>query len=151
MKFRYRRYDVRPSLLYPDGTIWRPEVDLTITGPKGHQSTLAILDTGSDQTVLPRTVAERLGVELKSENSCDASGFRGDITTIVPGRIQFQIHSLSRTLVWTATVGFADFTTTDDECTLLGYGGCLEYFTVIFDGANKIFELRPNHCFPPKT
>lgn len=151
LKYRYRYYDVALSLLYPDGKIWRPEVDITVTGPNGCESTVALLDTGSDQTVLPLSTAKKLGVPLQHERRVDASGIRGDITTIVPRTVQIEINGHSSSLKWTATVGFANFPGPEHECTLLGYSGCLEFLTVIFDGANRIVELRPNHCFPRKT
>jgi len=150
LKCRYRFYDVAPSFLYPDGRIWRPEVDITVSGPNGHEVTTALLDTGSDQTVLPLSTAKKLGVPLQSQRPIDASGLRGDITTIVPGTVQLQFHGLSPSLAWTATVGFVDFHSPDNECTVLGHGGCLEYFMATFDGANKILELVPNASFPGK-
>jgi hypothetical protein len=126
----------------------RLELDITVSGPVGRESTVALLDTGSDQTVLPLSTAQKLGIPLQRERRFDASGVRGDITTMVLGTVQLQINGFSQALKWTATVGFADFPGPDDECTLLGYGGCLEFFTALFDGANRIVELHPNHCFP---
>jgi hypothetical protein len=128
--------------------LWRPEVDITVSGPYGRELTVALLDTGSDQTVLPLSTADKLGVPIQRERRVNASGVRGDITTIVPGTVQIEINGFSSSLKWTATVGFANFPGPDEECALLGYGGCLEFFTVIFDGGNRIVELHPNRSFP---
>ena len=73
LEFRYRRYDDSPSQLYPGGKIWRPELDITISGPNGSNADLAILDTGSDQTVLPLSMASALGVALDETSRCDAA------------------------------------------------------------------------------
>ena len=47
--------------------IFRPEIEITIHGPKGSREVLALVDTGSDDTVLSERVARDLGIPLRAE------------------------------------------------------------------------------------
>jgi len=45
-------------------------------------------------------------------------------------------------------VGFVDFGSSEDEVIVLGHGGCLDYFTAIFDGEKAELELTANSLLP---
>ena len=44
-----------------DGVLHRPEVPVSIGGPLGKLSLLALVDTGADESILPFSLARELG------------------------------------------------------------------------------------------
>ncbi len=60
------------------------------------------------------------------------------------GDVELRIESGTESLAWKTTVGFVDFGSASDEVIILGHGGCLDFFTAIFDGEKAELELTPN-------
>jgi predicted aspartyl protease len=44
--------------------VLRPEIPVTIFGSLGTATFTGLVDTGSDNTILPRTAADRLGIPI---------------------------------------------------------------------------------------
>lgn len=44
--------------------VFRPLFEVEIGGPKGNARLLALVDTGADETIVPESVRELLGVEV---------------------------------------------------------------------------------------
>ena len=148
MKFLYREY----VSLFP-GTddyrlILRPVITVRIAGPNSITRWDALVDTGADETLLPRSLADLLCVELDQTATSQAVGISGDNLTIYYGEVEFQISSGDESATWRTIVGFVEFGTPEDEVIILGHGGCLDYFTATFDGENAELELRVNSLLP---
>lgn len=148
MKFAYREY----ISVFP-GTndyrlILRPVITIRIIGPKSDARWDALVDTGADETLFPLSLAEVLGVELDQELISEAAGISGDRLKIQYGDVVLRIETEQEDIEWKTTVGFVDFGSASDEVIILGHGGCLDFFTAIFDGENAELELTPNSLLP---
>lgn len=148
MKFPYREY----VSVFPGTTdfrlIVRPVITIHISGPTSKSRWDALVDTGADETLLPYSLVEILGVELDPAVTSQASGISGDQLTIHYGEVDFEIVAESQIVRWKTIVGFVEFGASDDEVIVLGHGGCLEYFTAIFDGENAVLEMTANPLLP---
>ena len=65
----------------PDGgdflLILPPEIPVTIVGPFGDAAISGLVDTGSDNTILPQSIADELGIPLLDTIGPQASVFGG--------------------------------------------------------------------------
>jgi hypothetical protein len=148
MKFPYVRHLVDPSPNHPDGILWRPEVPLQVIAGGNELTILALVDSGSDLTLLPRSVAELpvaelLGLSLSSARSTQVGGLAGDTYSTPIATVEFELSDHADVVRWKAVVGFFDF---PDECAagVLGHASGLENFTAIFDGDMREIDLAPN-------
>jgi hypothetical protein len=89
------------------------------------------------------SVADRVGAELFRDNHDAVRGVSGHEILIVPGRVLLELISDDGSYQWSAVIGFAEFASPEEECSLLGHAGCLEFFTATFDGVARVFELTP--------
>jgi hypothetical protein len=64
MRFRYASYEVDPSPTVPSGVLYRPEVTIDVIGSRRIETIQALVDTGSDETVFPASLARAIGVQL---------------------------------------------------------------------------------------
>jgi hypothetical protein len=126
---------------------YRPVVFVRVTGPLGDRVWDGLLDTGADATVFHESAATRVGLDL--------TGAEERFIELVgrPAPVRFRYASvrlqitdgLRETYEWTAVVGF---TASSLQYSLLGHGGCLEFFDVDFRGADREVVLIPNRSFP---
>lgn len=150
MKFLYREYLSRLPGTADFRLILRPVITIRITGPASEGRWDALVDTGADETLLPLSLAELLGIELDQETTSQAAGISGDPLTIHYGSVDFQIASDLEIVSWNTIVGFVEFGSSNDEVIVLGHGGCLDYFTAVFDGERGELEMIPNSLLPSR-
>jgi len=148
MKWPYHPYAVDKSRICPPGVVYRPEARLCVRGETGEAHLRALIDTGADHTVLPISIALDVGAELFPEESDAAKGVGGHEIPIIPGHVQLELISDEGSQAWSAFIGFADFESSEEECSILGHVGCLEYFLAAFDGVARSVELTPR-AIPP--
>ena len=141
MKFPYQRYEVEPSPAFSSGVVHRPEVPLRVIGPTGDAIFLALVDSGADGTILPKSIGEAIGVALDEQQSVPAAGFGGGQAAVLAGRVEVEVQQGGEHHRWAATVGFVDFASPEDEHTILGHAGFLDYFVATFDGERHELEL----------
>lgn len=120
-------------------------VGIRVLGPKGEARLDGLVDTGADETLLPMSLAEVLGVTFHEGWNSQAVGIAGDILTMHYGDVGLQLETEDETIAWQTTVAFVELA---DDVVILGHGGCLDYFTAIFDGERAELELRPNAALP---
>ena len=148
MKFDYRGY----VSVFP-GTkdyrlILRPVITIRVIGPKAEARWDALVDSGADETLFPRSLAEALGVELDSQRTSVAAGISGEPLKIQYGDVELRLESGPEIVAWRTTVGFVDFGSASEEVIILGHGGCLDYFTATFRGEIAELELEANALLP---
>jgi predicted aspartyl protease len=148
MRFAYREYIGRLPGSSDFALILRPVISVTISGPHSTARWDALVDTGADETLLPMSLAEALGVELDPRLTSQAAGISGEVLRIHYGDVDFQIEAGADSISWSTMVGFVEFSSSKDEVIVLGHGGCLDYFTAIFDGEHAELELIPNSTLP---
>lgn len=124
------------------GTL-RPFLPITLTYrgrelPIGH----ALVDTGSDLTILPLEIAHLLEIELDDSERTVVSSAGGGQFTAMPCRrpIGFSIERAGfRAIRWEGIAYFAE----NEPIILLGHQGCLEKFDLTFRGPEKVLQVLP--------
>jgi len=146
MNFKYRRYLVEMF----DGAhlteIYRPIVPLVINGPKGSLRIRPLLDSGSDFTLFPLSVAEVIGIEVHRDRIGAVGGIEGGSLATYPGNVELELSDNVESCRWTTTIYFSA-----SNNMLLGHLGALEYFTVTLNHYERTFSLEPNEVFPGQT
>lgn len=126
----------------------RPEIPITIIGENGSATVLALVDTGSDSTIFPRSIADHLGIEVQHDSTPLARSFTGHQVHLLSGIALLEIASEVERLRWQAPVCFIEFDSPDQETAVLGHEGFLEFFTAIFDGKASILTLEASDELP---
>ena len=147
MKFAYRQFQVTPSPTAPGGVLHRAEIPLRVIGGTGAVTLWALVDAGSDDTLLPLSAGQMVGAAIDKSQTWKAEGLGGHSVPIILGEVMFEVTDGSQTLRWPAKVGFVDFSDPQDEVALVGHAGCLDYFRVIFDGYQRTLEIEVTPSF----
>jgi hypothetical protein len=105
MTFAYRRYtaDSIPGI---GSILYRPAVPLRVSGGAGSAWLTALVDTGSDITLLPRSVGELIGADIDESTRWRVGGIGGQRTDVVAGAVRLELGPDSQSYAWEATVGF---------------------------------------------
>jgi hypothetical protein len=111
-------------------------------------SAFAIQNSGSDNTIFPKSVADYLGITLKKAAGPAASVFGGSRVQLLEGRTTLRIESGIEWAEWKTVVCFFDFASGEEETVILGHAGFLDYFTATFDGKRGVLSLLPNDDLP---
>jgi hypothetical protein len=139
------------SAVTPDGdfvVVHRPEIPATVVGPAGSGTYIGLVDTGSDQTILPKSLARDLGILIRSTAGPAAQTFGGHDVHLEAGEVTLQISADGEVVTWKTTISFFDFAAEDEETILLGHAGFLDYFIATFDGKLGTLTLIPNDDLP---
>lgn len=148
MLFHYQPIVSEP----PDGgdylLILRPEIPIAVIGPSQSITLLGLVDTGSDNTILPKIVAEQLNIPLQNAHGPEATVFGGNRVRLLAGEVTLQIEADGESLRWSTPIYFFDFPKHHDETAILGHAGFLDYFTAVFDGKEGTLALLPNDDLP---
>jgi hypothetical protein len=148
MKFPYSAYAVDHSATVPDGVVYRPEIVVRVVGVRGSVTLQALADTGSDETVFPASLAMALGIQLDHNRATTASGVGGHTVRLVPGRVTLELAQGAERYRWSSTVAFLESDELNDEVSLLGFLGFLEFFTATFDSESYEINLTANSRLP---
>lgn len=147
MRFPYARYEVDPSPTVPQGILYRPEIELAVSGPLRTVTIQALVDTGPDETVFPASLANALGVELDDIAPGQAAAVGGHQVRLVPGSVTLVRSLGDESYRWQSTFAFLETDKPEDEMALLGYSGFLEFFAARFDSDQFKVTLTPNNRF----
>jgi hypothetical protein len=102
----------------------------------------ALVDTGSDLTILPLDVAHAIEIELDDTKKVAIDCAGGGRFTALPSMkpIEYRIdYKGYRPIVWKGIVYFAE----EEPVVLLGHQGCLEKFDLTFCGPEKNLSIMP--------
>ena len=147
MKFYYRSYLTQPSATTPTGIVHRPEIPLRILGNTGAFPTWALVDPGSDETLLPLSIGHLVGAKMDTTQTWQTVGLGGQAVVVILGELRLALTDGLQTFRWSANVGFVDFADPKDEATLVGHAGFLDYFRVTFDGHLRTLEIEVTPAF----
>ncbi len=150
MKFRYRQYHVEPSPTCPDGILYRPMVPIRVIGLTGDASFRALLDSGSDETLLPRSIGDAIGAEIDEQETSRIAGIAGQTVETVLGTVEIELSLGTMTHRWSEQVRFVAFEHPEDEIAILGHAGFLNYFTATLDGRKHEVTLKANRTLPKR-
>jgi hypothetical protein len=128
--------------------ILRPEIAIFVGGPRGSGQYQALVDTGADNTILPKSVADEWGIELVRGAGPPLTAFGGQQLATYFGDAEFEMQDEQTSIRWKARVLFFDFPSADQESLVLGHTRFLDYFTATFDGEQATLTLTANDELP---
>jgi hypothetical protein len=124
---------------------YRPILPTRVFGPLGSRLFDGCLDSASDDTIFPLSVARRLGIDLTGAAQGQAQPVGGHSVPYLYATVILRLTDGLETCEWTATVGFVDLPL---RWALLGHAGYLDFFDVELRGARREVFIKPNHTFP---
>jgi hypothetical protein len=148
MKFLYQTYHTVASPTVPSGMLHRPEVPLRVIGASGAGLLSVLVDCGSDDTLIPLSVGKNIGAALDATQTWIVEGLGGHSMPVILAEVILELTDGLQTFRWPAKVGLVDFADPQDEVTLLGHAGCLDFFRVTFDGHLQTLEVEVTPAFP---
>lgn len=122
----------------------RPLIAVTIFGPTGSRARDAVLDTAADDTVFSEILAARIGLDLTNAPAGIASGVGMANIPLRYGQVRLRLADGNEQREWSAWVGF---TPVRIPYPMLGFAGCLQFFTSIFHGDREEVELAVNSLY----
>jgi hypothetical protein len=147
MKFHYRLFRFNRPLLSLGGRFVRPRpvVTVTVVGPAGSWPESALLDTAADDTVFHESLARRAGIDLTGAPTgvATAAGLAG--ATLAYVQVHMRLTDGKEYREWPAWVGF---TSAFLAFPLLGFAGCLPFFSANYFGDREEVELTVNSLYP---
>jgi hypothetical protein len=123
----------------------RPIVPIRIVGPLASRLLDGCLDSGSDDTVFPRSLARKLGIDLTGAPEGEAHPVGGARIPYAYAAVTLRLTDGAEACEWQATVGFVDLPL---RWALLGHAGFLDYFDTELRGARREAFMTPNGRFP---
>jgi len=148
MRFPYSLSIARSIDAGDEIVILRPEVPIRVFGPTGAAELLALVDTGSDNSILPLSIAHDLGIETTLGKGPSASAYGGQRIALSFADVLLELSQDEVVLRWSSRLYFADFPGDSEKAVILGHEGFLDYFTATFDGENCVATLEPNESIP---
>jgi hypothetical protein len=145
--FRYFYARAKGPVIALGGRLVRPRpiIEVMIHGPKSWVRRNALLDTGADDTVFPESLAVSLGLDLSNAPTAGATGIGTGAGILRYAPVTLEITDGSEIYKWTTLVAF---TSLPMRTPLLGFAGCLQYFTATFDGHAERVTLEANALLP---
>lgn len=151
MNFPYQRYAVEASPVVSRGVVYRPEITLRLIGASGDAIIHALVDTGADGTLFPRSIGEAIGATIYETNTATVRGLGGELLTVVAGEVEIELRAGDDCHRWNMTVGFTSLEKPEDEVAILGHAGFLDYFRATFDGQGRELQLTRLIRSGPRT
>jgi predicted aspartyl protease len=146
MRFHYQLDRSRQAVVSLGGR-WvrpRPLITVSLVGPTSTYVNLALLDTGADDTIFPERVAHAIGIDLTGAPVGMAGGIGARVIPVRYAEVQLRLTDGRELREWTAWVGF---TSIGLRWPLLGFAGCLQFFTATFLGDREEVELAVNSLY----
>ncbi len=146
LRFPYQTIPVGHSVV-PLGGRWvrpRPIVAVSIFGPMSSRVRDAILDTAADDTVFRETLAMQIGLDLSKAPTGVGSGVGMGNIPLRYAQVHLRLTDGVEQREWSAWVGF---TPARIPYPMLGFAGCLQYFTSTFHGDREEVELTINRLY----
>jgi hypothetical protein len=139
-----------PPTLPPGTSIrWRPLIPVTIRAPetgRDHEYGLALLDTGSQDTIFPIDIALSLGVRLLPLSAVGHQvRWRGTAYPLRFGAVQLELSDGTEKWTWPTMLAFTRATM---PYPMLGQAGFLEFMNATFHGEDHFVTLDPTPSFP---
>jgi hypothetical protein len=120
-------------------------IPVALAGPKDQVAKDAMVDTAADDTVFPKDVATAIGIDLTHAPEGEGEGVGKRKVRLQYAEVTLRLSDGKEFREWRGWVGF---TTTQLARPLLGFAGCLEYFTAVFQGDREELEMTVNSSYP---
>lgn len=147
MRFDYRRLRVnRPIPTMPGATVrYKPVFHIRIEHAGVTWPIAGLLDSGADDTVFPRSLANKLGISLSGLPVGSATSAGSKPVEYAVAAVTLGLHDGTQGCQWNALVGFR----LDDvkALPLFGQAGFLQFFDADLRGDAHEAILTPNSSF----
>ena len=148
MSLRYNyKLDVLPQPVVSLGGRYvrpRPVIPVTLIGPANTRLRSALLDTGADDSLFPENLAPVLGVDLSGSPVHHAKGVGMGRIPVRYAEVKLRLTDGIEFREW---MGWVGFTPVSLYYPLLGFAGCLQFFTATFHGDREEVELTVNRLY----
>lgn len=124
---------------------YRPILAVQLLAPLASRLFDGSVDCAADDTIFPRALARRLGIDLSQALPGEAQVVGGLSVPFVYCPVTLRVTDGLESCEWSATVGFADLPML---WALPGQAGFLEFFDAELRGARRELVLTPNTSFP---
>jgi hypothetical protein len=121
---------------------------LRVIRASGTYTESALVDAGSDDTLLPLSIGRMVGATIDPLQTWLIEGVGGGTLTAILGEVMLELADGSQTFRWQTKVGFVDFPNPVDRICLLGHAGFLEFFRTTYDGYLHVLEVEVTPAFP---
>ena len=148
MKFSYTPVAIRSADSGEPATQLRPMVPLVVHGDTDAVLCWALVDTGADNSFLPRSIAEALGLSLMPCRGPAPVAFGGGTVEAYYTDLILQLSDGTDEVAWPARMLVFDVDSPGDEIVILGHTGFLEHFRAMFEGQAGTLELEPLPTLP---
>ena len=115
----------------------RPLVPIELSGNDVTKSFVALVDSGTDITMMDSEIAEVLGVDLTKARKVTTSGVGGQKPGFL-GKVNIQVNGFNE--IMTFTVVFVEKLSFD---VIFGQDDFFRRFHIKFERDNEVFYLRP--------
>src|SRR5438046_10580665 len=119
-----------PYMEVPSSVTFQPVVPLFIEGPLGRLIIDVLVDPGADRILLPKRLADRLGVRLTDKAEGLTRSAFGDWRAYFGGQLVLELRVPPSIVRWSAPVAFVE----NPARNLLGRAGGLDFFHAHFLG-----------------
>jgi hypothetical protein len=117
---------------------------VSVVGPISASPVVARVDSGSDDTLFPESVASAIGISLiNAPTEVHRSQSQGNLVARF-ARVNLRMTDGVEFRDWPAWVGFVRAL----RRPVLGFGGCLQFFTTTFFGDAEIVDFQVNPLYP---
>lgn len=123
----------------------RPIVSLALIGPAQTVVRDAQVDSGSDETFFPESVANLIGIDLKNAPLESFKGQGGGQMVARFAQITLRMSDGIEFREWPVWVGLVPFGLSRP---VLGFGGFLQFFDATLRGADETVDLVVNRLYP---
>jgi hypothetical protein len=129
----------------PGESAWieRPMAKVQVHGPRGNRLYNGRIDTGADDTILPWSAIDAVGVALIPGRPIDVEGI-GGTERLMSGWVDLELAGDDGPIRWSCLAAFSP-----SGKTLFGLLGFLEHFVARFDGVKKEVRLQFRGQAPP--
>jgi len=125
----------------PIDGIRRPIIALHVESPNGKKILIdALVDMGSDLTLLPDDAARMLDIDLSNVSSSQILSALGTQASYKPYELVLELRRLPDVTRWKASVGFL---ARPMAYAILGTKGFFEFFAVSYNSPLGVIDLTP--------
>jgi hypothetical protein len=147
LRFPFRRVRVPHTVPSLGGKFIRPRplVTVTVLGPGGGWPIETLLDTGADDSAFPSALAGLIGLDLTNAPTRALTGIGPTGYHVQYAQVTLRLTDGAEYREWPAWVGF---TNAPLPTPVLGFAGCLQFFTTTFHGDFEEVTLAVNPLYP---
>lgn len=144
MLFSYAPVEVASTTTGEIETYWRPTIPLVIHGETDIVLCSALVDSGADVSLIPKSIAVELGLKLQLCRGPAPIAFGGGTIQAYSTEAVLQLSDGSEDVAWLAQLLVFEADQAHEQNAILGHIGFFEFFRTTFDSRLHQLELQPN-------